>query len=208
MNARLAAASLWLPPWTVRRELDRVAAPTTSVLDSLLEQHLPGALETIRRDEAPLRGSLRRRRTALAAAHTVRVARLADLLGREAGIGEARHALFDAGVTLGKEARQRLGVRQNRRDLLCAARILYRVLGIRFRAEWRTPDEATVRIDRCALARGYSPEACLALSATDAGVVAGLWPGARLEFDERITEGKRACIARLSLPEARSEAVG
>jgi hypothetical protein len=90
---------------------------------------------------------------------------------------------------------------------LCAARILYRVLGIRFRAEWRTPDEATVRIDRCALARGYSPEACLALSATDAGVVAGLWPGARLEFDERITEGKKACIARLSLREARSEAV-
>jgi hypothetical protein len=142
----------------------------------------------------------------LAAAHTVHVARLVQLLGREEGIGEARRALFDAGVALGKEARQRLGVGQNRHDLLCAARILYRVLGIRFRAEWRTPDEATVRIDRCALAGGYSPEACLALSATDAGVVAGLWPGARLEFDERITEGKKACIARLSLPEAKSEA--
>lgn len=206
MNARLAAASLWLPPWTVRRELERVAAATTSVLDSLLEQHLPGALEAIRRDELPQRGSPRRRRAALAAAHTVRVARLVELLGREEGIGEARRALFDAGVALGKEARQRLGVGQNRHELLCAARILYRVLGIRFRAEWRTPDEATVRIDRCALASGYSPEACLALSATDAGVVAGLWPGARLEFDERITEGKKACIARLSLPEARSEA--
>jgi hypothetical protein len=206
MNARLAAASLWLPPWTVRRELKCVAAATTSVLDSLLEQHLPGAVEAIRRDELLQRGSLRRRRTALAAAHTVRVARLAELLGREEGIGEARRALFDAGVALGKEARQRLGVGQDRHEILCAARILYRVVGIRFRAEWRARDEATVRIDRCALARGYSPEACLALSATDAGVVAGLWPGARLEFDERITEGKKACIARLSLPEARSEA--
>jgi len=206
MNARLAAASLWLPPWTVRREFERVAAATTSVLDSLLEQHLPGALEAIRRDEAPLRGRPRRRRTALAAAHTVRVARLVEVLGREEGIGEARRALFDAGVALGKEARQRLGVGRNRHELLSAARILYRVLGIRFRAEWRTPDEATVRIDRCALARGYSPEACLALSATDAGVVAGLWPGARLEFDERITEGREACIAHLNLPEARSEA--
>jgi hypothetical protein len=206
MNARLAAASLWLPPWTVRRELERVAAATTSVLDSLLDQHLPGALEAIRRDELPQCGSLPRRRDALAAAHTVRVARLAELLGREAGIGEARRALFDAGVTLGKEAQQRLKVGYNRHDLLRAARILYRVLGIRFRAEWKTSDEAIVRIDRCALARGYSPEACLALSATDAGVVAGLWPGARLEFDERITEGKEACIARLSLPGARSEA--
>jgi hypothetical protein len=206
MNARLAAASLWLPPWTVRRELERVAAATTSVLDSLLEQRLPGALQTIRRDELPQRGSPSRRRAALAAAHTVRVARLVELLGREEGIGEARRALFDAGVALGEEARRRLGIRQTRYELLCAARILYRVLGIRFRAEWRTRDEATVRIDRCALARGYSPGACLALSATDAGVVAGLWPGARLEFDERITEGKKACIARLSLPEARSEA--
>jgi len=208
MNARLVAASLWLPPWTVRRELERVAAATTSVLDSLLEQHVPGALEAIRRGELPQRGSLRRRRAALAAAHTVRVARLVELLGRKEGIGEARRALFAAGVALGVEAQQRLGVGRNRHELLSAARILYRVLGIRFRAEWRTPDEATVRIDRCALARGYSPEACLALSATDAGVVAGLWPGARLEFGERITEGKKACIARLSLPEARSEAVG
>jgi hypothetical protein len=137
----------------------------------------------------------------------VRVARLAELLGREAGIGEARRALFDAGVALGEEAQQRLGIRQTRHELLCAARVLYRVLGIRFRAEWKTSDEAIVRIDRCALARGYSPEACLALSAADAGVVAGLWPGVRLEFDERITEGKKACIARLSLPAARSEAV-
>jgi hypothetical protein len=206
MNARLAAASLWLPPWTVRRELERVAAATTSVLDSLLDQHLPGALEAIRRDELPQRGSLPRRRDALAAAHTVRVARLAESLGREAGIGEARRALFGAGVALGKEAQQRLKVGHNRHDLLRAARVLYRVLGIRFRAEWKTSDEAIVRIDRCALARGYSPEACLALSATDAGVVAGLWPGVRLEFDERITEGKKACVARLSLPGARSEA--
>jgi hypothetical protein len=206
MNARLAAASLWLPPWTVRRELERVAAATTPVLDRLLAARSPEALETIRRDEFPQRGSLRRRRAALASAHTVRVARLVELRGREEGIGEARRALFVAGGALGEEARRRLGVGRNRRELLCAARILYRVLGIRFRAEWRTPDEATVRIDRCALARGYSPEACLALSATDAGVVAGLWPGARLEFDERITEGKKACIARLSLPAARSEA--
>ncbi len=206
MNLRLAAASLWLPPWTVRRELDRVATATTSVLDSLLEEHLPGALGVTRRDELPQRGSLRRRRFALAAAHTVRVAHLVELLGREDGIGQARRALYDAGVTLGVEARGRLGVGEDRRDLLRAARILYHVLGIRFRAEWRTPGEATVRIDRCALAVGYTPEACLALSATDAGVVAGLWPGARLEFDERITEGKRACIARLSLPEMRSEA--
>jgi len=200
MNARLAAASLWLPPWTVRRELERVAAATTSVLDSLVDQHLAGALEAIRRDELPQRGSPRRRRVALAAAHTVRVARLVELLGRDEGIGEARRALFDAGVALGKGAQERLGARQDRRDLLRAARILYRVLGIRFRAEWRTRDEAIVRIDRCALAAGYSPEACLALSATDAGVVAGLWPGARLEFDERITEGKKVCVARLSLP--------
>ncbi len=206
MSVRLAAASLWLPPWTVRRELERVAAATTSVLDRLLGEHSVAPLERPRPNELPLRGSLRRRRAVLVSAHATRVARLIAILGREEAIGEARRALFDAGVALGVEARQRLRVGEDRRDLLCAASILYRVLGIRFRAEWRTPEEATVRIDRCALAGGYSPEACLALSATDAGVVAGLWPGARFEFDERITEGKKACIARLSLPKARSEA--
>jgi hypothetical protein len=205
MSIRLVVASLWLPPWTVRRELARVGEATTAVLDGLLRARAPDALHAIRQSETPLRGTATRRRAALAAAHTERVARLIDSVGREKALSEARAALFVAGIRLGEDARNRLGVRKTRRDLLQAARVLYRVLGIRFRAEWGPHDEARIRIPRCALARGYSREACLALSATDSGVVAGLWQGARLEFDERITEGKPACIARLTLPRQRGE---
>lgn len=200
MNVRLALASLWLPPWVLRRELTRVGDATTAVLDQLLREHAPGRLEAMEESESPQRGSAGRRRAALAAAHTARVAHLIDVLGREAATAEARRRLFEAGVVLGDGARRRLGVGRTRRDLVRAARVLYRVLGIRFRAEWAADGEARVVITRCALAAEYTPEACLALSATDAGVVAGLWPGAGLEFDERITEGRPACIARLTLP--------
>jgi len=205
MSWKLALASLWLPPWTTRRELSRVGAVTTSVLDRLLAECSLETLEGTRRGDFALRGSLKERRAALAAGHSARVARLNELLGREAGIEKARSALFDAGVELGEEARRRLSVGRTRRDLLRAARILYRVLGIDFHAEWSADGAARIRILRCALACEYTRDACLALSATDAGVVAGLWTGATLEFDERITEGKRACLARLSLPSAADE---
>lgn len=201
MSWKLALASLWLPPWTTRRELSRVGTATMSVLDRLLAECSPKALEDLRRDDHALRGSLEERRAALSAGHTARVTRLTGILGREAAIDQARRALFEAGVELGEEARRRLGVGRTRRDLLRAAHILYRVLGIHFRAEWSADGAATIRIIRCGLARGYTRDACLALSATDAGVVAGLWPGATLEFDERITDGKSACVARLALPD-------
>lgn len=205
MSVRLALASRWLPPWVIRRELTRVGDATTAVLDCLLREHAPRELEVLQGDKSPLRGSLRRRRRALAAAHTARIAFLVNALGRDAASAEARRRLFEAGGALGDDARRRLGVRRTRRDLVRAARVLYRVLGIRFRAEWTTDCRARVEITRCALAHGYSRDTCLALSATDAGVVAGLWPGAELEFDERITEGRPACIARLTLPRAGSE---
>ncbi len=205
MSWKLALASLWLPPWTTRRELSRVAAATTSALDRLLAECSPEALEGMRHDDVAPRGTLEKRRAVLAAGHTARVTRLTELLGREVAIDRARRALFEAGVALGEEARRRLRVGRTKRDLVRAAHILYRVLGIDFRAEWSSEGPTRIRIIRCALARGYTRDACLALSATDAGVVAGLWTGATLEFDERITEGKTACLARLALPGAPDE---
>ena len=134
----------------------------------------------------------------MARAHDVRVAALCDVLGEE-GICLARRGLFQVGVELGEEARRRLKVGETGRDLVAAARLLYRILGIHFRAEVDREGGSRVRIDRCALSRAYSPEACLVLSATDEGVVAGLHPGARLRFLERMTEGRKACLASLSL---------
>lgn len=205
MSARLLLASLWLPPWLLRRELARIATRTTGALDDLLLVNAPEALDEIRSSDRPTSGSSRRRREALARSHTIRVTRLIEILGRDEALRAARLALFQTGIELGREARARLRVGRNRRALVQAARLLYRVLGIAFRAQWTAPGVAMVRIDRCALSRDYSAETCLALSAADEGVVAGLWPGARLEFMKRITQGAPACVASLRLSEKEGE---
>ena len=205
MNPRIRLAALILPPWTIRRELRRIDEATTCALDLLLEERAPEALEAIRREEGRRAGSVTARREGMARAHDRRVAALLEAAGGEEGMLLARRALFEAGASLGEEARRRLRLGRKDAELLLAARVLYRVLGIRFRAEWDGPGAACVRIDRCALARIYSPEACLALSAADEGVVAGLRPGARLRFAERMTEGKRCCLARLELPQGDGE---
>lgn len=202
MSARLVLASLWLPPWIARRELERVEKATGEALARLLTA-ADVAAPAAETPSGPRDVAARRR--AMAVRHTAMIAQLVAARGRDAAISEARAALYVEGVRLGGEARARLGMRATRRDLLRAAHILYRVLGIDFRAAW-TPDEtACVEIGRCALSRAYSPDACHALSATDAGVVAGLWPGARLEFSERMTEGRPSCIARLTLPKTAGE---
>jgi len=200
MKPALLLTSLWLPPGLLRRELAHVATKTTGALDRLLA-NAPGVLDDIRSEERPASGSSRKRRDALACAHTIRVTRLIELLGRDEALRLARRELFVTGLELGREAAARLGVGRDPQAFVRAARLLYRVLGITFRARWTAPGVAVVRIDRCALSRGYSPEACLALSAADEGVVAGLWPGGCLEFTERITQGAPACVASLRLSE-------
>jgi len=200
VSLRLALASIFLPPWTARRSLAEMAEATTGALDALLAERAPDRLTNIRKGERPARGGLAGRRRALAAAHRARVAALVEALGEAEGIRLAREGLFSAGVRLGEAARRRLGTSDDSRDLVRAARVLYRVLGIRFRAERSDKTEVRVRIDRCALAAGYGDLTCRALSAADAGVVAGLFPGARFTFQERITEGRPACLARIELP--------
>ena len=200
MSLRLVLSSIFLPPWTARRALREVADATTGALDDLLAERAPDRFADVREGERPARGGFAGRRRTLAAAHRARVAALVEALGEAEGIRLARETLFSAGVRLGEAARRRLRTSDDPRDLVRAARVLYRILGIRFRAEWLDEREARVRIDRCALAAEYGDWTCQALSAADAGVVAGLFPGARFTFQERITEGRPACLARIELP--------
>jgi hypothetical protein len=202
MNLLLAliAPALVAMPWVTERELERIAQATTAVLDALLAECAPEGLERIRQGERPSGRGVNRQRRAIARAHAVRVAALREARGEE-GIRLARQDLFRVGVELGEEARSRLKVGKTEAELIAAARILYRILGIRLRAEPGTAGRARVEIERCALSQGYSRETCLALSAVDEGFFAGLHPGARLLFVERLTEGRAACLAWLEFPE-------
>jgi len=84
-----------------------------------------------------------------------------------------------------------------RREVLQAARILYRGLKIDFRGD----EEGRIIIQRCYFSRFYSAEGCRLMSSLDSGILAGLAGGGALEFDKRLTEGQSCCRARFYFQE-------
>jgi predicted ArsR family transcriptional regulator len=116
----------------------------------------------------------------------------------EAALREGRdlpalHDRLERGArTLG--ARLRAGLRlRTTEDAMAAARVVYGLLDIDFHGSGH--GEITVR--RCPFSEVYSAEVCRLVSALDAGLLAGLSGGDRLEFTQRITEGAPCCLARL-----------
>jgi hypothetical protein len=196
MSVRLRLVSLWMPRFMMAREIERIRASTDAALDALLAEHAPGALK----DEPGANGRrLEERRTAMARGHEKKVRALIEALGRERAIELGREALFSTGLDLGKDARSRLGVKDTKDDLLRAAGVLYRILGIEFTVAG--PGGERMMVTRCALSQHYSKEACMVLSAVDEGAVSGLSPRAAMLFEERITGGSPSCVARIEFRE-------
>lgn len=195
MSLRLVVLSWWTPKYIIRRELDHVSDLTTAALTSLLATHAPAPLVEIAREDVRPSRTIEEKRTTMAKKHTTLVKVLEDATGRARAIEMGREALFEVGKKLGKEARDKLGVGDEPRDLIRAARIMYRVLGITFEVEQISSANAKLIVDRCALSKGYSELTCLVLSATDEGVVRGLNPGAQMRFEERMTSGCAKCVA-------------
>lgn len=199
MSLKLRASRLYTPNSMLRRELDRVHEVTTGALDRLLEEHAPGSVADLKAGDPPYKGHLAARRRAMAEAHRRRVAVLVDVLGLEEAVRLGRERMFPVGLGMGEEARERLGVGDDMEDLVTAAEVLYRVLGIHFEAQRREDGSVLLRIDRCALSEGYDEATCMLMSATDEGMVRGLNPRVGMEFLERITTGRPACLADLTV---------
>jgi len=197
MSLRLALASWWTPKRVLAEMLDRVEKSTIAALDGLLENHAPAALAALRAAERAPEGGLPARRAAMASAHNARVHALVAALGREEAISEGREALFPVGVMLGQEARDKLGPVDSPRDLERAARLLYKALGIDFTLEKLADGGMMMRVHRCALAGYYTAESCAVLSAADEGVVRGLNPEFKMQFEQRMTDGPAECLARI-----------
>lgn len=194
MGIRLKITSFWLPDFILKKELDNVAINTIKGLNDILKQYAPEKMEEITDKYKEIRGNLEERRISMAMAHNNRVNALIEVLGRETAIKIGRKVMFNVGCELGQEARQRLGVGNNFKDLETAARILYKILGIEFKIENKGGNMIMV-VNRCALSEYYSSEACMILSAADEGVVCGLNEKMNMQFKERITEGASECIA-------------
>jgi hypothetical protein len=194
MSIRLKIASLWIPKFILKKEFDHVARTTIKGLDKVLIQYAPKRLQDIENRDMELKGSIDERRNAMANAHNNRVKALIKDLGYDNAVKVARKSMFDVGYQLGQEARRKLGVGNDFKDLELAAKILYKILGIDFKIENRGGNIIMV-VNRCALSKYYSSETCMVLSAADEGVVRGLNENMDMHFKERITEGASECIA-------------
>jgi len=196
MGLKLTILSWWTPKWVISRELDHVSQVTTAALRSLLASY---ALEKRSGviDGSQQSKTLEQKRTDMAKQHVALVEALASALGREKALELGREALFEVGKNLGIESRAKLGVGNNPKDLIKAAKILYRVLGIDFVVETSENTRATLVVSRCALSQQYSEFTCRILSATDEGVVKGLEPYASMAFKEVLTSGCGNCRAQI-----------
>lgn len=105
---------------------------------------------------------------------------------------DVERRLFRSAFRLGCRLRLRLGVRSVRQGLR-AARLVYRGLGIDFRAS----ADGSVAFRKCRFASIYTSDVCSLISALDRGLLAGLSYYRELRFSGRITEGKARCSACL-----------
>ena len=172
---------------------------TTEALQALISAYAPQEVNVSPEQQFPT--SINEQRADMAQTHAKLVETLEAAVGHEKAVTLGREALFAVGENLGKQTRSKLGVSDNPKDLIKAAKILYRVLGIEFHIEWLDNSNAVAIINRCALAEQYSKLTCEVLSATDEGVIKGLQPNVTMKFKEYMTSGCKNCRANIHFKE-------
>lgn len=200
MSLKLDLLSLWIPDFIMKKEIKYIGEIIIQELDRLIEENAPTPLKPL--PSPKIEGNSKNRRIEMASAHEKRVKLLIQELGREKAIELGRAALFTTGKELGSQLKGRLGVGDNLTELIKAASILYKVLGIDFTVK-KTNDTIFLVVNRCQLADYYSPDTCLVLSATDEGVVQGLNPQLSMKFDQRMAAGASCCLAPITLKEGK-----
>jgi hypothetical protein len=178
MSWRLRLLESFFPPFLKRRKLGELETLTAGAF----RKERPSARAASFEDE------LRRYATFTGEAAD-------DILSGEADPAEVRARLFEAARASGSRLRRQLGVR-TAEDARRALRLVYGAIRIDLSAD---PDGQVV-VRRCYFSRTYRPEVCRLISALDEGLAAGLTGGAKLEFSQRITEGKDRCLGRLVYP--------
>jgi len=181
-----------MPEYLLIPEIDRISKMTLDCLNQLLENYSINEKNVI--EEVLIKGKLSQRRSIMATAQNIRIKRLIESIGYMEASEISRKALFKVGLTLGREAHERLNVNDSLTDLSSAARILYRVLGIEF---YITVDDNKIflTVEKCALAEYYTIETCKIISAVDEGVVQGLNHNYNMIFTEWMTGDCNECRA-------------
>jgi hypothetical protein len=195
-SLKLRLASVWLPEWSIKGELERVSELTTDALLSLLKERAPDSAAEVRLALKPPTGSIEERRAAMASNHNLLIESLVSLIGEDEALALGRQALYAVGLRIGEDSRSKLGLGDGIQDLVKSAEVLYRILGIKFVV--RQNDRGLEMIVmRCSLSKWYSEMTCKILSAADEGVIKGLNRRVGMKFEQRITSGFPTCMARI-----------
>jgi hypothetical protein len=192
VNLRLTLATLFLRGRLQTRWLQAIDDQVSKGLLHLLEGAGPGLVdEGVTRSHRP--ADYRRQ---MSAWHAKLVDALVAQRGLEEGSQEGRRIMYETGLMLGRDLRRRLRLSDDAQELMAAARLLYRILGIEFQADL---DETGGRMTvvRCSLSQHYTPLTCEVISAMDEGVVSGLNPSMSMRFDVRNRPVSPCCTAEL-----------
>jgi hypothetical protein len=181
MGLKLQLLSLWTPEFFLKKGLDELAISTISGLEKLL---LIQNSEFSVSYHLLFKGNILERRKNMASIHNMLVEKLVEGIGYDEAIKFGRQAMFEVGISLGRKFREKLGVGNSQDDLISAAKILYKVLGIKFKIT-KNSNGMIMIINHCDLAEYYSPETCKVLSAADEGVVQGLNPRIKMILDRK-----------------------
>ena len=194
MNLRLSMASLLIRGRGQIKWLRMVDTAVTEALVSSMKDS--GSITTIISIEMP--HDPRLFRSVMSQKHAHLISELFSQRG-DAGIVQAKDELFKAGVRLGTDIRDRLRLSDEPKQLIAAARLLYRILDIDFQVD---ADGKGMKVSRCSLAGYYGPFTCEVISRMDEGVVQGLNPRANMRFKERNGSGTPICRAEIAWDEA------
>ncbi len=211
MGIRLRFLSWWTPEWFQGKGLDELSVSTIEGLENVLQNNTKidesskivssspnnTSLKANLKEKDILNENLHEKRRIMAETHNELVKRMIKTYGYDIALEKGREEMFSKGLSLGQKFRKMLGVGDSQEDLIRAAGILYKVLGINFIIEENENKEMIMIVNHCALAEYYTPETCQILSAADEGVVQGLNPQITINFHERITQGAPCCLASI-----------
>ena len=188
-NLRLAAARLHVPRGMRRQALEELFSRTAAAFGSPVPP--PRGEGQAERLAEYARFTRERAEEAIGRRSGGKTSNDGTVAGeRPADLAALERRLYRAARGLGGRLRLQLGVRTPA-EVMAAARIIYRQLGIDFRGS----ADGEIVIPRCFFASVYTPRVCALVSSLDRGLLAGLAGGGELRFAHRLTEGACCCRA-------------
>jgi hypothetical protein len=168
--------------------VSRVYLPR-SVRRNRLNELFCAAAEAFRQPVPQLEGYSLDRCLAEFGLFTAEYAQESICLGHE---NEVQERLYLGARQIGQNIRAQLHIR-TLAEVMQACEVIYKALKIEFRGD----SQGQICIRRCFFRGFYTSDVCRVISGLDAGLLAGLSGDLKLQFSQRITEGKDCCRARL-----------